>query len=97
MMTCYDDAMRTIVDLPEDQIERLRDYCQREHVSRAEAVRRGVEALLVDREKKRVELKAALDATFGMWKHRGIDTDTYLRELRAEWDREWDNDARPPG
>ena len=88
MITEYDDAMRTIVDLPEDQIERLRDYCEREHVSRAEAVRRGVEALLAQRKKE--ETKRILDASFGMWKDRGIDTDTYLKELRSEWDREWD-------
>ncbi|MBA4179720.1 MAG: hypothetical protein C0506_03950 [Anaerolinea sp.] len=33
--------------------------------------------------------EAILKRTFGAWKHHGVDTDTYLAELRAEWDREW--------
>jgi Arc/MetJ-type ribon-helix-helix transcriptional regulator len=88
MMTWYDAAMRTIVDLPEDQIQRLRDYCEREHVSRAEAVRRGVETLLA--QTKREETTRILKEAFGSWKHLGIDADTYVRGIRAEWDREWD-------
>ena len=43
MMTCYDDVVRTIIDLPDDQLRKLSDYCQREHVSRAEAIRRAVD------------------------------------------------------
>jgi metal-responsive CopG/Arc/MetJ family transcriptional regulator len=87
MMTWYDDAMRTIVELKDDQIRALADYCQRKRVSRAEAIRRGVEALLGEEDQLRERRAASLKATFGMWKDRGIDTDTYLAELRSEWDR----------
>jgi metal-responsive CopG/Arc/MetJ family transcriptional regulator len=87
MMTCYDDAMRTIIDLPDEQIRGLAELCAREKISRAEAIRRAVDALIEDRARCRAERKAALEASFGSWKHLGIDTDTYLAEIRAEWDR----------
>ncbi|MEO5894164.1 MAG: ribbon-helix-helix protein, CopG family [Vicinamibacterales bacterium] len=46
MMTCYDDALRTIIDLPEDQLQALDGICRRDDISRAEAIRQAV-ALLV--------------------------------------------------
>jgi len=87
MMTCYDDIMRTIIDLPDDQIEALRRYCEREHVSRAEAIRRAVGGLVREQCAREEDWKSAVRDAFGIWKERGIDTDTYLAELRAEWDR----------
>lgn len=88
----YDDAMRTIIDLTDEQIEQLRSYCECEGVSRAEAVRRGVDLLLArDREARTLRLaqrRSALAATFGMWKDRGIDAVDFQRTLRAEWDRD---------
>ncbi len=86
-MTSYEDVMRTIIDLPDEQIEALRRYCERERVSRAEAVRRAVDGLVNERVTRRVEWEAAVRDSFGIWKDRGVDTDTYLAELRAEWDR----------
>lgn len=87
MMTWYDDAMRTIVDLPEEQIHALAELCAREKISRAEAIRRAVNEYLEQGEKTRAARLAALDATFGLWKDRGVTTDEYLAELRSEWDR----------
>jgi metal-responsive CopG/Arc/MetJ family transcriptional regulator len=87
MMTCYDNVMRTIIDLPDDQVRKLAAYCAREKVSRAEAVRRAVDRLVNDAAEMKARRQIALDATFGMWKDRGIDTDTYLAELRSEWER----------
>ena len=75
------------MDLPDDQIRALAEYCAREKVSRAEAVRRAVTALVEERERRRRERTEALAATFGMWKDRGIDTDAYLAEVRSEWER----------
>jgi metal-responsive CopG/Arc/MetJ family transcriptional regulator len=77
--------MRTIVDLRDDQVAALEALCAAEHISRAEAVRRAVDGLLEkdNRERRR----RAMAASFGMWKDRGIDTDSYLAELRSEWDR----------
>lgn len=79
--------MRTIIDLPEEQLRALADYCASEKVSRAEAVRRAVEQLICAQRVAESDRLAAIDAAFGLWKDHGVDTDTYLRELRAEWDR----------
>lgn len=80
--------MRTIIELTDEQVERLKRFCEREGISRAEAVRRGVDLLLCERESWRDERREALEAAFGMWKDRDIDSVEYQRELRAEWDRE---------
>ena len=85
-MTWYDDAVRTIIELPDNQVRALEKYCEREKVSRAEAVRRAVEAFVDNPDELKARRKSAIDAAFGIWKSRGIDTDTYLAELRsAEW------------
>jgi len=80
--------MRTIIDLPEEQVRALADYCAREKVSRAEAVRRAVAILVEERERRQRDHKEALKAAFGIWKDRGIDAVEYQRKLRSEWDRE---------
>ena len=82
----YDDAVRTIVDLPEEQLQWLASVCAREGISRAEAIRRAVEASM--HQNGEADFKRALDAAFGMWKDRGIDGVEYQRELRAEWERD---------
>ncbi|MGE0601869.1 MAG: CopG family transcriptional regulator [Dehalococcoidia bacterium] len=88
--------MRTIVDLTDEQIEDLRRLCERKHISRAEAVRRGVALLLRSEEETvddlRRKRRQALKAAFGSWKDHGIDGLEYQRQIRAEWDREWDPD-----
>jgi metal-responsive CopG/Arc/MetJ family transcriptional regulator len=87
-MTWYDDAVRTIIELPEPQIQALAAYCAREKVSRAEAIRRAVKELVTKSERQCLEDEAAFKAAFGMWKDRGIDGVEYQRQLRAEWDRD---------
>ena len=57
--------MRTIVDLPLEQLQQLDELCRREEVSRAEAVRRAV-TLLLNSE------AASPEQAFGLWKDRGI-------------------------
>ena len=46
MITRDDIIVRTIVDLPQEQIRKLALFCRREKISRAEAVRRAVDRLL---------------------------------------------------
>ena len=75
--------MRTIVDLPEGQLEALDAWCRAENISRAEAVRRAVTAHL------RREIPAIAKGAFGLWQDRaetGLDYESRLR-------REWDGDA----
>jgi len=77
-MTLYDNVMRTIVDLPKRDIQGLDALCQKNHISRAEAVRRAV----------RVFLKAHQgdsDAAFGMWRQKYKDGLSYQNRLRDEW------------
>jgi hypothetical protein len=79
--------MRIIVDLEDAQVRALANYCERAGTSQSEAIRRAVDALVGDEEAVvRERRAAALEAAFGMWKDRGIDTDTYLAELRSEWE-----------
>lgn len=79
MMTSYDDGMRTIVDLPEDQLRALGELCRRDKISRAEAIRRAVAQYAGHR--------SALGGrrAFGLWRGRRLDGLRYQRRLRREW------------
>ena len=46
MMPRDEFIMRTIVDLPQEQIRKLALFCRREKISRTEAVRRAVDRFL---------------------------------------------------
>ena len=73
--------MRTIIDLPKDQIDSLAEVCRREGISRAEAIRRAITSYLAE------QVSAADDYAFGMWRDRKIDGVAYQRKLRREWSR----------
>jgi metal-responsive CopG/Arc/MetJ family transcriptional regulator len=86
--------MRTTVDLTPEHLAKLSEYCQREGVSRAEAIRRAIESLgeapeepeaswVTERERRR----AALKESFGAWRGRNIDAVEFIRSLRDEWER----------
>ena len=80
MMTCYDDVMRTIIDLPDGQLEALDGICRRESISRAEAIRRAVDLLVRDR------AAGASHAAFGLWRGpSAVDGVKYQEQLRREW------------
>jgi hypothetical protein len=70
--------MRTIIELPDDQVHALEGICRRQRISRAEAIRRAV-ALLVQQHGD--EHRA-----FGVWRDRREDSLAYERRLRSEWD-----------
>ncbi len=73
--------MRTIVDLPEEQVQGLDLWCQRERISRTEAVRRAVRDALATRNSN-----PRADA-FGAWAGKKINSSEYVESLRAEWDK----------
>lgn len=73
--------MRTIIELPESQVEALDALCRREGISRAEAIRRAVAAQV------RQERERGGDPAFGLWKGRRVDALEYQRRARREWDR----------
>ncbi|HEY2933307.1 MAG TPA: ribbon-helix-helix domain-containing protein [Acidobacteriota bacterium] len=76
--------MRTIIDLPEDQIEALDEWCRRKKISRAEAIRQAV-AQLLPRHKSSWRNHPAV----GLWKgqKRRADSVEYVRRVRKEWQR----------
>lgn len=82
-MTRYDDAVRTIIDLPDEQLERLDVLCRRDGISRAEAVRRAIAAHV------RQARAEGPDSALGLWRGRGVDGLAYERGLRAEWPTAW--------
>ncbi|MFN0095678.1 MAG: ribbon-helix-helix protein, CopG family [Dehalococcoidia bacterium] len=76
--------MRAVVELTPEQLEKLGRYCEREGVSRAAAIRRAVDHLVVDEEAEASRV-AAIRAAFGAWKANGETTDEYLGRVREEW------------
>lgn len=73
--------MRTVIDLPDEQVEPLKALADRMQVSRAELVRRAVADYLCRHRPARG------DAAFGLWQDRGEDGVAYQERLRSEWDR----------
>ncbi len=77
--------MRTIIDLPKEQIEALDSYAKSKGISRAAAVRESVAAYLPNEPKKRRSIRE--HPAFGSEKMpKGFDSVEYVRKLRAEWD-----------
>ncbi len=76
--------MRTIVDLPATQIKALDSYRKREGISRAEAVRRAVEAFIPTRGKGRADF-AAHPAFGSSQRFRKEDSVKTVSRLREEW------------
>lgn len=75
--------MRVILDLTEDQLRHLRRVCEREGMSRAEAVRRAIDKTYGASD--RPDAESAGSAAFGLWRNRKGDLG-YIDRLRAEWD-----------
>ena len=73
--------MRTIVDIPEEQLSRLKEICDSEKRSRASLIREAV------REYVARKSTGAADDAFGIWKHRKTDTLEYEDRLRREWEQ----------
>jgi len=71
--------MRTIVDLPDEQLVALARLCEEQKISRAEAVRRAVDQLIRETATKRK------DVGFGIWRNKRIDSRKYVEKLRTEW------------
>ena len=71
--------MRTIVDLPENQIEALKRMSKTSRASRAELVRRAIDEYLAR------HLPAQDGEAFGIWRKRKIDGLEYQDHMRDEW------------
>lgn len=71
--------MRTIIELPEEQLTGLDGWCRREGISRAEAIRRAVAAMLAER------AKGEAAGAFGLWRGRAEDALAEQEKIRNEW------------
>ena len=71
--------MRTLIDLPEDQLRALGEIGRRTRRSRAAVIRDAVADYLASR---RGDTEAA---AFGLWGAKGPDGLAYQRKARAEW------------
>lgn len=81
MMTWHDDVMRTIIELPDDQLEALGNLCVLENVSRAEMIRRAVGNYLQANQTGKGK------NAFGLWKKKKVNALKYEAKLRAEWSK----------
>ena len=72
--------MRTLVDLPANELEQLTTLSRARKVSRAELIRQAVTGYLA-------ENRAGLEDSFGIWKKRGVGGVEYQEKLRREWER----------
>jgi hypothetical protein len=81
--------MRTLIDIPENQLKELARICAARKLSRAEAVRQAVAAFIQQNGTSR-------DAAFGLWKGQAVclpgdneplpeDGLAYQEKLRSEW------------
>ena len=82
--------MRTLIDIPEEDLKWLDRKAADEGRSRAAVVREAVAAY------RSIEGKKGIQRYFGLWKNRkdladGLD---YQRKMRGEWDRDWDLEAK---
>ena len=76
--------MRTLVDLPEDDVQWLDRKAAEQGKSRAALVREAVANLRAN------ETRKGIARYFGLWKDRDDIGDglEYQRRIRGEWDRE---------
>ena len=70
--------MRTLVDIPERQIEDLVVLCEAKKLSRAEIIRQAIASYLEKNKPSEV-------AAFGIWKKRKVDGLAYQKKVRSEW------------
>ncbi len=71
--------MRTLIDLPDSDVEALDQIGERRQMSRAKVVRQAVREFL------QKNVLANRDEAFGLWRDRDVDGLEYQRRLREEW------------
>jgi len=71
--------MRTLVDIPAEDLDLVNGVVKKLDISRAEFVRRAIASYL---EPHRVDPAAE---TFGIWRDRPVDGLEYQERMRGEW------------
>ncbi len=75
--------MRTLVNIPEQDLELLNAISKSEQISRAEIVRRAIAEYLALHKGK----DSGIDEAFGLWTERAEDGLAYQERMRGEWER----------
>jgi metal-responsive CopG/Arc/MetJ family transcriptional regulator len=70
--------MRTLVDIPNRQIEDLALICAAEKKTRAEVIRQAIAEYIE-------EHKPTPEGAFGLWRERKVDGLAYQEQARSEW------------
>ena len=80
--------MRTLVDIPDDDIQWLDNRAVIEGKSRAKVVRDAIAKY------RTFSTSAGIEEAFGIWRDRDDIGDAVIwqRRIRAEWTRPWDDD-----
>jgi metal-responsive CopG/Arc/MetJ family transcriptional regulator len=71
--------MRTLVDIPKQDLDALDRLGRRRRTSRAHVIREAVSAYLARNR------SLAMDEAFGLWSEAAIDGLDYQRKIRSEW------------
>ena len=74
--------MRTIIDIPEEQIKILDALRQKQQMSRAAIIRQAIKDYLDSHSKDR----QAYHQAFGLWSGKQINSVEYQQKLREEWE-----------
>lgn len=70
--------MRTIIDLPDYDVQALTDFGRERGLSRAEVIRQAISVFLRFHKKSR-------DGAFGLWREHSPDGLRYQQAVRDEW------------
>jgi hypothetical protein len=70
--------MRTIIEIPDIQIDLLSSLVEQENISRAELIRRAISEYIA-------RYPAKTDNAFGLWKDNKVDGLEYQNKMRDEW------------
>ena len=73
--------MRTIIDLPDRNLDALDRLARRRQSSRAAVVRQAVDEFLAR------TMAEDVDQAFGIWRDRPVNALAHQRRLRGEWHR----------
>lgn len=71
--------MKTLVDIPDNDIQRLEQLAGRRKTSRASVIREAIANYLTE------QSRTQGSGSFGAWKKQKIDGLKHQRKLRSEW------------
>lgn len=71
-------AVRTLIDIPDRQVEDLAAICEAKKLPRTEVIRQAITAYIAAQ-------RPPVTEAFGLWGDKAIDGLKYQKKIRAEW------------